>query len=181
MDFQFWVWLIIVVATLVSRALKKTSKDPNSPSEHPRTESNTPDRKPMTFEEMLREIQTSKTPASPADRRERSKPIQASRPIRSYEVDYDDDLGNEERDLETIPADDNRSTEIYEKAKKEAFSRPSLEDTLKLEDTIMRYGHFKGYEEAPKNTLASDVLKDFKDPDGFRKAFIMSEILKPKF
>jgi len=184
MDFQFWIWLIIVVATLVSRALKKTAKNPNSPAEQPRTESDTSDHKPMTFEELLREIQASKTPPQPVEKWEQPKQIQPARPIqpaKSYEVDYDDEIEEEEKDLETIPANDNRSYEIYENAKKQAFGRPSLEETLKLEDTIMRYDHFKGYDEAPKSTLASDFLKDLKDPDGFKKAFIMSEILKPKF
>jgi len=177
MDLEFWIWLIIVVATFVSGALKKTAKTRNSPSEQARDESDTSDHKPMTFEELLREIQASKTPEQP-------KQIQPARPIqsaKSYEVDYDDDIEEEEKDLEKIPTNDNRSYEIYENAKKQAFSRPSLEETMKLEDTIVRYDHFKGYDEAPKNTVASDILKDFKDPDGFRKAFIMSEILKPKF
>jgi hypothetical protein len=131
----------------------------------------------MTFEELLREIQSSKTPETP-------KQIQPARPIqpaKPYEVDYDDDLEEEAKDLETIPTNDSRSYEVYENAKKQAFSRPSLEETMKLEDTIVRYDHFKGYDEAPKNTIANDIIRDFKDPEGFKRAFIMSEILKPKF
>ncbi len=185
MDFQFWIWLIIVVATLLSRALKKTAKGPTAP-EQPRPASDSEsDHKPMTFEELLREIQASKTPAPSADRLEKSKQIQPAKPIqqaKSYEVDYDDDIEEEEKDYEKIPTQsDDRSYEIYEKAKQEAFSRPSLEETMKVEDTIVKYSHFKEYDNASQKSWAADVLKDFKDPEGFRKAFIMSEILKRRF
>lgn len=187
MDFQFWIWVIIIVASLLSRAMRKP-KTPNVPDQ-PRTDSDSDTgHKPMTFEELLREIQASKTPASPADRQEQprqvapARPIQQAKPIqKSYEVDYDEDLEEEEKDLETVPSKDNRSYEIYEKAKSEAFNRKSLEETLKLEDTVMKYDHFREYEEASKRSVASDILKDFKDPEGFKKAFIMSEILKRKF
>ena len=182
MDFQFWVWLIIVAVTLISRALKKSAKTPNTPTNQPHTTSdNEPDHKPVSFEDLLREIQASKTPATPSDRQQRSKQIQPSKPIKSYDVDYDDGLEDEEKDLEKIPSDDTRSTEVYENAKREAFSRKSLEETLKLSDTEMKYSHFKGYDDTPKRDLGKEILQEFKDPEGFKKAFIMSEILKRKF
>lgn len=184
MDFQFWIWLIAVVAMVLARALKKPAKGGSTPEQQPRNDG---DRdydqssgKPMTFEELLREIQESKTPRQPATVKQKyQSPLP---PKKSYDVDYDDDLEEEEKGYETIPANnDNRSTEIYEKAKREAFSRPSLEETLKLEDTIVKFDHFKGYDEPSKKSVASDVLRDLKDPEGFKKAFIMSEILKRKF
>jgi hypothetical protein len=52
---------------------------------------------------------------------------------------------------------------------------------MKLKDTVMTYGHFKEYDESSKRSVASEVLENFKDPEGFKKAFIMSEILKRKF
>jgi len=187
MDFQFWIWVIIVVATLLSRAMRKP-KTPSLPDQ-PHTDSGSDTgHTPMTFEELLREIQSSKTPASSADKQERSKQIESARPIqqakpiqKSYEVDYDEELEEEEQDLETGPSRDNRSYELYEKAKSEAFNRKSLEETVKLEDTVIKFDHFREYDEPSKKSLASDILKDFKDPEGFKKAFIMSEILKRKF
>ena len=132
----------------------------------------------MTFEELLREIQASKNPPQPP------APVVTKteyKPVKPLVVDYDDDIEQEEKDLETIPADDNRSFELYEKAKREAFQRPSLEETMKLQDTVMKYSHFKEYDESAKRSVAKEVLQDFQDPEGFRKAFIMSEILKRKF
>jgi len=175
MDIQFWIWLIIVVATLLSRAMKKSAQKPQPP---PRTDSghdHSPDNKPMTFEDLLREIQASKTPPQPVATRELRKPV------KSYDVDYDDDIEEEEKSYETIPRNDNQSYEVYEKAKQEAFYRPSLEETMKLEDTVMKYSHFKGYEETSQRSLTNEILQDFRDPEGFKKAFIMSEILKRKF
>jgi hypothetical protein len=99
-------------------------------------------------------------------------------------VDYDDDLQSEEKDLETIRSDyrrDDAIYDVYEKAKREAFSRPSLEETAKLGDTIVRFDQFKGYQKTEQKSLVSQYLNDFQDKEGFKKAFIMSEILKRRF
>lgn len=181
MDVQFWLTLIIIAVSLIARAWKNFNKPENRSPNEPSTPSETaPGKGPVSFEELLREIQASKTPPS-AGRLEESKQLQPSKPIKSYDIDYDDDLEEEEKDLETIPANDTRSTEIYEAAKREAFSRKSLEETMKLSDTEMKYSHFKGYDEAPQKNLGKEILQEFKDPEGFKKAFIMSEILKRKF
>lgn len=183
MDLQFWIYIIIGVVWFLSRALKKSPQSPQQPNQtdsEPESEN-----KPMTFEELLREIQQAKTPPKPAQRApeiQSRPPLQTAPPIKSYEVDYDDDIPEEEQDLETIPQKrDNRSYELYEKAKSEAFHRPSLEETMKLEDTDVKFGHFKGYDDVPQKSIAADVLKEISDPEGFKKAFIMSEILKRKF
>ena len=179
MDIQFWIWLIAVVAMLLTRALRKSAKTPDTSGQQPRTGSDNDHSggKPMTFEELLREIQESKTPRQPATIQQ--KPVTT----KSYDVDYDEEIEEEEaKGYETIPKGNyNKSYEVYEKAKSDAFLRPSLEETMKLEDTVMKFSHFKGYDDTSKPSLASEVLKDFKDPEGFRKAFIMSEILKRKF
>ena len=138
MDFQFWIWLIIVVATLLSRVLKKSVKPPESPAGRSYSDPE-PDHKPISFEELLKEIQASKTP------QQAPKPAQLPKPAQSYRTDYDDDIEDEEKDLEKIPEKEDQSYEVYEKAKRDAFSRPSLEETMKLEDTVMKFSHFKGY------------------------------------
>jgi hypothetical protein len=188
MDLQFWIWLIAIVAMFLARAMRKAPKGPQAPDQQTQSDSDDdsqPGNKPMTFEELLREIQQAKTPPKPAQRAPEIQPrptIQPAPPIKSYEVDYDDDIPEEEQDLETIPQKrEERSYEVYEKAKSDAFQRKSLEETMKLADTDMKFSHFKGYDDAPQKSIASDILKDFADPQGFKKAFIMSEILKRKF
>jgi hypothetical protein len=69
----------------------------------------------------------------------------------------------------------------YERAKKEAFFRPSLEETMKVGDTVMSFGKFKEFDRKKKSNLAEQYLNDFGDMDKLRKAVVMSEILKPKF
>lgn len=184
MDLQFWIWVIILVVTFLVRATKKSAekRQERGDGQGPETGQDTFDHKPISFEELLREIQASKTPEQPKQIQS-SKPITQAKPYqKSYEVDYDEEIEEEEKDLETIPADDTRSYEVYEKAKTEAFHRPSLEETMKLSDTSMKYDHFKGYDSTTtEKSVAKDILADFKDPEGFKKAFIMSEILKRKF
>ncbi len=177
MDLQFWIWLIVIVVSLIARAMKKKPGE-EIPAERPANRPNTPqpefNQKPLTFEELLREIQTSKAPSSPA-----------LPPATSAEyIDYDDDLDEEEQDLEKTDytyRNEDATYAAYEKAKQEAFLKPSLEDTMKLSDTDMKFGQFKGYQHVEEWIPATKYAKDFQDPESFKKAFIMSEILKPKF
>jgi hypothetical protein len=191
MDIQFWIWLIIIVITLIARASRQ--KRPQPPPREDYQEKEKPSSRPLTFEELLKEIQAAKEQRQQAPQ-EPARQIRPAEPMRPYaeaepeptvykEVDYDDNVGEEEQDLETITEerDDRQSTDVYERAKREAFSRPSLEETLKLEDTIVRFGQFKGYETQTQKAPMADFLAEIKDPEGFRKAFIMSEILTRKF
>ena len=173
MDFQFWIWVAFLVITFVARFLKKAKEQKNAQQPRPTVET-TNEHKPMSFEELLREIQQSKTPPQPP------KPVEVPQ-RRSFEVDYDDNLEEEAQDLETIPVSDDRSYEVYEKAKTEAFYRPSLEDTMKLSDTDTKFGHFKEYDQVSQRSVANEVAQELKNPESLRKAFVMSEILKTKF
>jgi hypothetical protein len=174
-NIQFWIWLIVIVVTLIARARRKrppTEKDGTAmPSRPPQEMEQSP--KPMSFEELLREIQASKAPAS--------KPA----PAKTTDVlDYDDDIQEEEKSLERTEyryPQPQQTSDIYEKAKQEAFFRPSLEETLKLEDTVVRFGQFKGYRHEQRRSLAADFAEEMRNPAGFRKAFIMSEILNRRF
>jgi hypothetical protein len=171
MDVQFWIWLIVIVVTLIARATKKKPKDSGNAG-NPRPAQPDFNTKPMTFEELLREIQTSKTPSLP--------PV-SKKP--QYQ-DYDDDIQNEEKQLEKTDynyRNEDSIYETYEKAKRDAFVKPSLEDTVKLQDTIVRFGQFKGYQTVESRDQGAEILKNFHDPEGFKRAFIMSEILKRKF
>ncbi|HMJ68696.1 MAG TPA: hypothetical protein VK508_07365 [Cyclobacteriaceae bacterium] len=187
MDLKFWIWLIAIVAMFLVRAMRKSPKTPESPARQPRTNSDdddSPGNRPMSFEELLREIQQSKTPPKPEVSRpfNTRPPIRTAPPAKSYDVDYDDDIPEEEQDLETIPATwENRTSEVYESAKRDAFQRKSLEETMKRDDTNMQFIHFKGYDDVPKKNVANDVFKEISDPDGLKKAFILSEILQRKF
>jgi len=179
-DLKIIFWIILGVIYLFARR----KKSPTPPAGAPQEEEQSPDPSsqpiPKSFEELLREIQQMKEPAReplPLPRQER-----APEPEPKY-VDYDDDLQDEKKDLEEAYdyRTEDKTYQAYEEAKAQAFNRPSLEETVKLEDTIVRFKQFKGYEREVRRNDASDILRDFKDPKGFRKAFIMSEILRRKF
>lgn len=172
-SFQFWLYVIIGVVYLLSRLRKKSKEQPEGPPEVDRevqtgrtTQPARPQPKTLTFEDLLREITESKVP--------KQEPV----------VDYDDALEEEEKDLEDVNYDHRKQSKIYEtyeEAKKQAFYRPSLEETMKVEDTVVSFGKFKEFERADERDVAAEYLRDFKDLDAIKKAVVMSEILKPKF
>lgn len=178
MDIQFWIWLIVIVITLIAKANKKKPEPPPYADDFPepqpgRGDSRQP--KPITFEDLLREIQGEKT---------LSKPVVKTPDVAQYDVvDYDDDLKDEVEDLEDVRYDASKDDEVfkaYEAAKKEAFNRPSLEEVAPVGE-VVRFDHFKEYDQQRKGKPSMGFLKELKDPGGFRKAFIMSEILRRKY
>src|SRR5256885_507699 len=85
-ELKIIIWVIIGIIYLISRARKKSTPDiPQRPVE------NIPEDKPVSFEELLREIQASK----------QKQPEPVSVPATEFKVeDYDDDLKEEEQPLE---------------------------------------------------------------------------------
>jgi hypothetical protein len=182
-DFKLWFYVIIGVIYVISRIIKKSGEQTGSGTPDVRKTRNQPEAyntttqstkpKQLTFEELLREISESKTVQQP------SRPA----PKPAY-VDYDDDLEEEQKSLEKIPYDyrkDDRVYEVYEEAKKQAFERPSLERTLKLSDTDTTFGRFKIFEEEEQRNLLEEYTRDFQNPEGVKRAFVVSEILKRRF
>ena len=174
-SFQFWLYVIIGLIYLVSRARKKKAEQSPGPTEvkderpfsSSRSEGNKP--KQLSFEDLLKEITESKQQQPP-----REEPV----------VDYDENLEEEAKDLEDVEYDyrkQNKTYEIYEEAKKQAFHRPSLEETMKIQDTVVSFGKFKEFEKRAETDLAAEYLKEFHDTEGLKKAVVMSEILKRKF
>ncbi len=182
MDIQFWIYIVIGVIYFLSKLLKKSEQPPE------KTQDNRPERRPaaetvqtgtdrpkkLTFEELLREITEGKQP---------EKPVFQPAPQRKYE-NFDDDLKDEAQSLEEINYDernDNKVYKAYEDAKSRVFQRSSLEETMRLTDTVMDFGKFKIFEEEKKRNLSDDYIKIFRNPEGLKQAVVMSEILKRKF
>jgi cell pole-organizing protein PopZ len=173
-NLQFWIWLIVIVVTFLARGKKKkTGEQPTSFDDRPTGQQ--PTQKPVSFEDLLREIQATKAPQP-------QRPQQLP-PKKEEYVDYDDEI-EEEVVVEKVDyrqRDRDTTFETYERAKQAAFNRPSLEETMKVEDTIVKFGQFKGYEQENQVVPALTYVKDLQDPEGFKKAFILSEILNRKF
>lgn len=173
--------MIVIVVTFLARNRKKQQSEgtPTFGGDEPFNSPSQPTQKPVSFEDLLREIQASKPANTPAP-----APAKMPAPVKKAEyVDYDDDL-EEEAVVERVDyrkRDQDRTFETYEKAKQAAFNRPSLEETMKITDTEVKFGQFKGYQQDNQVVPAHEYVKDLQDPEGFKKAFILSEILNRKF
>ena len=179
MDIQFWVWVIVIVITLIARANKKKPQSIN-PEHHETPNAPENDSKPVTFEDLLREIQAAKAPKpKPAPTLQAPKEI----PSKKYDFeDYDDNLEEETKSLEKTPTySQDKIYETYENAKKAAFSRASLEETMKVEDTKVTFGLFKEFSKPQGQSLAAEYAKELRNPKSFKRALILSEILNKRF
>jgi hypothetical protein len=180
MDIQFWIYIIIIVITLIARSSKKkpTSFDPGSDVD------NTPQNKPISFEDLLREIQSAKAPAKPVAAPPSYKPVLEERKYESDYEDYDDNLEEEVTQKPVIydTHQDDVIYDTYEKAKMAAFERPSLEESMKVEDTKVTFGQFKEYNSrVQQNSVASQLRKELASKQSFKRAFLLSEVLNRKF
>lgn len=189
---QFWLYVIIGVIYLISQVRKKSREQmpQGKPASKPTSQAGTPttpwksettstqpasSQKPMTFEELLREITEGKASKEPTYEEPYKQP--------EY-IDYDDDIEDEEEAVleesrgETFT--DYRQTDtfkLFEDAKNYDYEANSLENTLKLESVDMRFGKFKEFETENQRNLLEEYTADLRDPDGFKKAVILSEIL----
>jgi hypothetical protein len=177
--------IIGIVYFVFSRLTKKKEQQPNDiPNYEPHSkpqQTTTSKPKQLTFEELLKEITESKQPEKPVY--ETKKPVYQTIP-QTRRIDYDDDLKEEEKDLEDVEYDYRKKDNIYnvyEQAKSQAFVKPSLEETMKVKDTVVKFGKFKAFERETKRNLLEEYTKSFRDPEGLKKAVVMSEILNRKF
>ncbi|GCC50565.1 hypothetical protein SanaruYs_07800 [Chryseotalea sanaruensis] len=140
--------------------------------QQPRAQGNENAPKPLTFEDLLKEITEAKDPyANPSPQR----------PVQEF-VSYDEEI-EEETTAEQVGYD-YRKEETYktfEENKFAAFNRLSYEDTMKVGDTDVSFGKFKAFEEDNKPSMASEIMQEFSDPERVKRAFIMGEIFNRKY
>lgn len=182
-DLQFWLYVIIGVIYLISQVRKKSKQPQNIPPENtPQTPTSTwksetreepSSQKPMTFEELLREITDAKTPKSEPEFEPYKQP--------EY-VDYDDNIPDEIQEVEEV--DYTKSDPIYrqyEEAKTRDYANYSNEELSKMESADMKFGKFKEFESERNVNLLDIYMKDLRDPNGMKKAVVLSEVLSPKY
>ncbi len=169
MDVQFWIWLAIIAVSFIARALKKKPEDSPSSSGQPRQEP----LGPVSFEELLKEIQAAKTPKPKVEQVKKEEEF-----VDYREVARQQQIVFEKTVPEYVPSI--YTNDVYEKAKADAFLRPSLEETMKLEDTVVRYNRFKGYKkEEGKEGL--NYLENLFEKEKLKQAFVLNEVLMRKF
>ena len=183
MDAQFWIYVVIIAIYFLSRLLKKPEQATGEATENRRPQRRDPVRtdqppaetpRQLTFEELLREI----TEGKQAQKREREP-----EPVPAYES-YEKDPGEEARSLEEVnfdEADNSKRWKPYEEIPVRAVERKSLEETLRLEDTVMSFGKFEAFQNKDRTKLADEYIKLIRNRATLRQAVVMSEILKRKF
>jgi hypothetical protein len=187
-SFQFWLYVIVAIIYLVSKAMQKDKRQrrKQAPKSPPAQSGEADQLPPLTFEELLREITEGKKrkaepPPSPRPIPTPAPPVQ--RPVVQEYIDYDDELEDEAKSLERVDYDIEKETEtlqVYERAKRDAELKSSL-GTLKsglqgIESSLGTTQRVK-----KRHWLLQEYVRELKTPSGFRKAIVMSEILKPKF
>jgi len=183
MDAQFWIYIIIGVIYFLSRLLKKPEQTPGeTPDSHP-TEKRVPrpggqssgeQPRPLTFEELLREI----TEAKQTEKRRPEREV-----VPQYES-YEKDPGAEARSLEEVDfneADRSVKWKPYEEVPAASAQRRSLEETMRLEDTVVDFRKFDVFENKDQKRQLDDYIRLMRNPVTLKQAVVLSEILKTKF
>jgi hypothetical protein len=183
MDDKIIFYIIIGIVYFLFNFLKK--KRPEQPPETEFPESRQSGRpsapKPMSFEELLKEITETKHPKTETYTPEPVVP-EYEYTTSKREVDYDDDLP-EEMSQESESYDTHQNDPIYrqyDEAKQLAFQRASLEETQKLEDVEVKYARFKVFDAVQERNLVQEYAGDLHDPEAIKKAVILSEIINRK-
>lgn len=175
MDEKILFYIVVGIIYFLFNRMKKSKPAEERELEGPQDSSPQNGPKPMSFEDLLREITEAKKPSEIPPPTQAKKPeYQEYRPQPTY-VDYDDDLEDEEKNLETF--NDDQTIKAYEEAKAMAFNRPSLEETLSLKQVQVNYSKFKQFEAKEEDTVLKEYVKDLKDPKGLKKALILNEIM----
>lgn len=190
MSDEILYYIIIGAVYVLYSWLKGKKQSGSAPPEVNRPSAGQPARqaspppKQLTFEELLREITEAKQPAP-----QQESTYHPSKQPKSEYVDYDEDIEDEiknveeARDLEDEEFDYGKKEPVYdqyEQAKREAFYRPSLEETTRLEDVKMDFGRFKVFDKEQQRNLLEEYTRDLRDPEGLKKAVILSEIITRK-
>lgn len=183
---SIWIYIIIAVVYGVLKLFKKAANPGDAgappPDRGDARPSTTQRPRQLTFEELLKEITEAKQEAKPAPQPQR--PTYESTERTPTYVDYDDDIQEEEKSLEQVDYEYRKKDTAYERyteAKRIALESPSLGETLRSQSKDVEYGKFKEFEVKKETRLLDTYLKDLQDPDGWKKAVVMSEILNRRF
>ncbi len=171
MDAEFWIYIAIGVIYFVSRMFKK----PEQPAPQPRPgkpgqpSTATEQPAPVTFEDLLREI-TQARQAEPE-------------PVAEYESydSYEQDQEVEAQSLEEEGMGNEQRWKAYEEVPLAPVERKSLEETLRLEDTVVDFSRFDAFRKLEVTKMSDEYRKIIRDPQTLKQAVVMSEILQRKF
>lgn len=170
-DIQFWLYLLFAVIYFISRSFKK--KEPAQPPRRvnrPDYEQETPPRKAVTFEELLREFTEAREEKEPT----REVVVEEEKPA-----------------IREIP----KKKPVFEEGRTQFFadeeSRRVYEESIKMAEgadiRFERDDHFKtklrsrSEQEESSGSFASDLRDMLREGDGAKRAVVLAEILNRKY
>lgn len=175
-DIQFWLYLAFALIYFITRSFKK--KEPKKPAggSSPRQESSGPERKPVTFEELLKEFTEGREAGD-----EREEVTAESRQKAEEEEWLKKQRETEEEEVfeegRTRRFSDEESKRIYEESiRKVAENSPDFKSDEHFRSKLVRV---EAQEET--HTLAEDIRDMLQDQEDVKKAIVMSEILNRKY
>lgn len=170
-DIQVWIYILFGIIYFLVRAFKK--KEPQSPPSRPRTSQSQPEpeRKPVTFEELLREF----TEGREEERAPRKEPVKEVS-TQKIEQRKEEKRNSEFEEGRTRAFADEESRRVYEEsiARAEGAMRSSIEN--EFSSKIRR-----NEDQEEERGVASEIKDMLNNPADARKAMILSEILNRKY
>lgn len=190
-DYRILFYLVVGGIWVLSRMLKK-KQEPPQPGQTGLPDVPARPGKGLTFEELLREISTQKeeVPSKPTSTFKEWAEVDSKDEFKDLEVtdkDEEDDLEAETLKRKPAPVvfDANykdNTVLAYDRGKLEAFNRKSLEEIMsETKPTEITYGRFREFEKEVEDNTLQTYMKELKDPDGFKKAVVLSEVLGRRF
>ncbi|HEY3430073.1 MAG TPA: hypothetical protein VGK39_05300, partial [Cyclobacteriaceae bacterium] len=117
MDEKILIYIVIgIIYFLFNRLKKKGTEDDREMGVPPEQSQESTSPRPMSFEELLREITEGKQQKQQQPVPEGESDYRRVPPKPAY-VDYDDDIESEEKSLEKVTFDEERINQVYEDAK----------------------------------------------------------------
>ncbi len=174
-DIQTWIYIIIGIIYFIVRSMKKKAPDP---SDQPLPKSKSPQpsgserRKPLTFEELLKEF------TDPQAAQEKEADVEVLEEIDEPEREKTKEDFAKEGSVRRFS--DEESKRVYEESikKAEGYQLDYNTDDKYHSEKLIGIPHNHEEEE---DTLAEDIKEMFNDPEDSRKAIVLSEILNRRY
>lgn len=193
---QVLVYVAFLVIYLISKVLKNKKEkpvtrqpeaeveqdfsDPHRPHQRPevgqrqgKSGMDEPERKPSTFEEILRELTGAEQWEEQTRRHEKEERMSEFERRKEKARQRADEI--EQEAAQKANRYSRRSDYTVEQARQEQRTRKNLREIEKLTEPVKRK---KPYQK--KNPMAREIVRSLKDPDSVKKAVILSEIINRK-
>jgi len=175
-DLSFWVYIIFAVVMFIIRGIKKRNESDSSTSQ-PANRPAQPQKKPVSFEDLLREFTEGREAEEATPEPEpRQKPVEARQLVKERRWQEENKPKTYEEG-KTRRFSDEDSKKVYEDSIKRAE-----ENKLDFERADNFKSKMKRREEEQEEHSAAEEIKNMlQDQDQAKKAIILSEILNRKY